>query len=496
MTSRLKNFFFKNQTPRQTATKNVFWLSISQVGSRFFKAVIIIYSARVLGASEYGLFAYVLGITGFFSLFVDIGVNAMLTREIASYPEKKDQYFLTSFWIKMFLLFITALLVIFVSPVFSRIPKANILFPLMALIVVFDGLGEFINSFFRGLEKMEWEALVSTVENFTIMAAGFIFIAISPTSKSLIFAYIASQGLAMILAISIIRKQFVKSFRSFFNKDMAIKIINGAWPLALSTILGAFMLNTDVIMLGWWKTAEQIGYYSIGQRIIGVLYVLPSLLVAAIFPLLSRLAKQNDEQREKNLNEKTMTLIFLVAMPLIIGGIVLSQPIIRFIFGSAYLPATLSFQILIASLLWIFPGVFLSNIILAHNQQKKVVVYLAASALANILFNFFLIPIWGIVGASVSTFVAQTIYIIPSWLRIKKIADFQTMRHLKKITAAAVIMGGLNFILNRLGVNVVINIFISGAAYFGMLYLVKEKTLGEFMVLFKKNEEGSSSAVK
>lgn len=491
MISKFKNFFFKNRTPRQTAAKNVFWLSISQVGSRFFKAAIIIYAARVLGASEYGIFAYVLGITGFFSLFVDIGVNSMLTREIASHPDKKDQYFLTSFWIKMFLLLISALLVIFISPYFSKIPKATVLFPLMALIVLLDGIGEFVNAFFRGLEKMEWEALISTVKNVAIMVAGFIFISISPTSKSLVFSYIASLGLATLLAIFLIRNQLIKSFHYFFNKKMALEIINGAWPIALSSVLGAFMLNTDVIMLGWWKNAEQIGYYSIGQRVTGVLYVLPALLASATFPLLSRLAKQNEKQRESSLNEKTMAVIFMAALPLITGGIVLSQSIIKFIFGAAYLPATLSFQILIASLIWIFPGVFLSNVILAHNQQKKVVVYLAASGLANICFNFFLIPVWGIVGASISTFVAQSIYIIPSWWRTKKISEFQTLRHLKKIIAAAIIMGGLSFVLNYLKLNILINIVLSGAAYFAMLYLAKEKTLQEFFILFRKSEEVS-----
>ncbi|MEK7574274.1 MAG: oligosaccharide flippase family protein, partial [Patescibacteria group bacterium] len=66
MISKLKNFLFQNLTPRQTVAKNIFWLSLSQIGSRFFRAIIIIYAARVLGAAEYGIFAYVLAFAGFF----------------------------------------------------------------------------------------------------------------------------------------------------------------------------------------------------------------------------------------------------------------------------------------------------------------------------------------------------------------------------------------------------------------------------------------------
>ena len=182
------------------------------------------------------------------------------------------------------------------------------------------------------------------------------------------------------------------------------------------------MLNTDVVMLGWWRTAEEIGYYSIGQRVIGILYTLPALLMSGVFPTLSRFVQENEKERERNLNEKSTTIIFLAAFPLIIGGIVLSQPIIRMIFGPAYLPATSAFPILIASLFWIFPSVFLSNLVLAHNQQKKVVRYMVAGALANILLNAFLIPILGIKGAAISTFIAQAIYVVSTWRYIKKLA--------------------------------------------------------------------------
>ena len=493
MISKLKNFLFQNLTPRQTVAKNIFWLSLSQIGSRFFRAIIIIYAARVLGAAEYGIFAYVLAFAGFFTLFSDIGVNAILTREIASHPEQKDKYFSTSFWLKIILLLISAVLVIFVAPHFSKIEKAVVLFPLMALIVFFDGLREFANAFLKGLEKMEWEAIVIIAMNVVIMVAGFIILRISPTSKSLLFSYITSVGFSALLAIFIIKKQFLKVFsRRYLDFKVALQILNAAWPLAFSALLGTFMLNTDVVLLGWWRTAEEIGYYSIGQRVVGILYTLPALLMSGVFPTLSRFVQQNEKEREKNLNEKSTATIFLAAFPLIIGGIILSQPIIKLIFGPAYLPATPAFQILIASLFWTFPSVFISNLILAHNQQKKVVIYMAGSALGNILLNIVLIPIWGIEGAAVSTFITLAIYVIPTWWHVKKISEFQTFRHLKKIIAAAIIMGFTAFFLNQLSFPVLINIFISVGVYLGILYLLKEKILEEILILFKKFKEAPS----
>ncbi|PIU98388.1 hypothetical protein COS61_01740, partial [Candidatus Wolfebacteria bacterium CG03_land_8_20_14_0_80_40_12] len=81
MVNNLKELFFKNKGVRQTVAKNVFWLSAGELGSRVFRAFIIIYAARVLGAAEYGVFSYVMALTGFFTLFSDIGVSPLLTRE-------------------------------------------------------------------------------------------------------------------------------------------------------------------------------------------------------------------------------------------------------------------------------------------------------------------------------------------------------------------------------------------------------------------------------
>ena len=157
---RIKELLFHNRGMRQTIAKNVFWLTLSQVGSRLIRALIIIYAARILGAAEYGIFAYVLGFAGFFTLFADVGINPLLTRNTANHPEQRTEYFSTSFWIKIVLLLATVLLVIFVAPHFTNIEAAKALIPLVALLVIFDGLRDFSIAFFRGLEKMEREALI------------------------------------------------------------------------------------------------------------------------------------------------------------------------------------------------------------------------------------------------------------------------------------------------------------------------------------------------
>ena len=108
MITKIKGLLFKNTGTSQTVLKNTFWLSFGQISGRLIRAAVIIYAARMLGVAEYGVFSYVLGLAGFFSVFSDIGVSSILTREAAKRPENRAQIFATTFWIKMALLLGTA----------------------------------------------------------------------------------------------------------------------------------------------------------------------------------------------------------------------------------------------------------------------------------------------------------------------------------------------------------------------------------------------------
>lgn len=58
MFAKIKSLPLKNKTLRQTVLKNTFWLAFLNIGGRLLRAIVIIYSARVLGAAEWGAFNY------------------------------------------------------------------------------------------------------------------------------------------------------------------------------------------------------------------------------------------------------------------------------------------------------------------------------------------------------------------------------------------------------------------------------------------------------
>lgn len=483
MIKRIKAYLFENRGTRQRIVKNTFWLSVGQIGSRLIRAAILVYAARILGAAEYGVFSYALSLAGFFTVFADLGVSTILTREVSQKPQEKHVYFSTSFAIKAILIIGSAILVMVGGPLVSKMPAATVLIPFVALIVIADGLRDFISALFRAEEKMEKEAFVTVLTNIAIAAFGFMILTRSHDAHALTLTYAASAFAGTLAAVYLVKEEFIHLF-SNFRPSLVRQILKDAYPMTVMGILGIFMLNTDLIMIGWWRGAADVGLYAAGQRVVSILYTVPAILSSASFPILSRAIGEGANEKARKLMEYGLAASLAIAIPIAAGGIILGKQIMLLLFGTGYLGGTLSFQLLLATIILTFSAAMHSNYTLGYNAQRRVVWAVAVGAMGNVLFNVLFIPRWGIAGSAASTVIAQALNIGLLWYINKKVNYFETLPHLKKIAVATIIMAGAVVGLKLLGVNVILNIVISGAVYAGMLVLMKEKLIKEVASIF------------
>jgi stage V sporulation protein B len=290
--------------------------------------------------------------------------------------------------------------------------------------------------------------------------------------------------LATIVAIVVARETISQIFHNF-RKNIAFEIFKNGWPIAISGAFGMVMLNIDIFMLGIWRTTTEIGLYVAGQKIIQVIFTIPALLASGIFPTLSSIVKTGNKEQENNLNEKSILLVFILTIPLIVGGFILAEPLLKFIFGLEYTQGVSAFKLLLLGTIFLFPGIMIANLVLAHNQQKKVFKYVITATCMNVILNFILIPKIGIIGAALATLIAQIINYGFTWNKMNKISPFKIFPHLNKIVISTVIMGIVSFILNTFELNVLLNITISVCLYLILLYVLKEKTFHEIKEFIK-----------
>jgi O-antigen/teichoic acid export membrane protein len=456
--------------------KNTLWLTSGEVIGRLIRAVLVIYAARILGASDWGTFSYVLSLAALFTLFADAGLGAVLTRELVKYPGQQTQYFSTSFFIKLFFLLAASLGIIFLIPIFTKINLPQNLIILTAFLVIFDSLRVFSFSITRALEKMHLEAIINIITQIAIVGLGLWALVTIASIESLALAYVVGSGVGLLVSIFIIR-DWLKKISSNFNRSLVKKIIYIAWPFALLGMLTGVILNTDIIMLGWLKEAQDIGFYSVAQKIILVLYAFPALIATSSFPAFTRLANNKDTKEFSNLIVKSLKVIFMMSLPITAGGMIVGFDFIDLIFGSAYHASVTTFQILLLSLVINFPITIIGNALFAHNKQNEFIKYSSLAAGSNIIFNFLFIPIWGIEGAAISTISTQLISNTFIWFKMKQVNDFKLGNRLNKILIATIIMSALVWLMQLLNIVVWAIIPIAILIYLLALKLLKETAL-------------------
>lgn len=483
MIKKIISFLFENKTIRQTVAKNTFWLFSGEFLGRLLRTAIVIYAARILGAEGWGVFSYAITISALFSFFSDLGLSPIITREGSKNPEMREQYLSTAFFIKISLLLLSTLTIIFIVPLFTKIEATRDILPIIALTFIFDGLIEFGLSFNRALEKMEREALVKIIVNLIIVSLGIASLMFLPSAKSLAIAYAIGSGVGLLITITILR-HYLKNLFSNFNKDLLWPILSSAWPFAIMGFSGAIMVNIDTVMIGWFRSASEVGYYSAAQRPIQLLYVIPNLLGSAVFPVMARFAtKDNDKFRQ--ILEKSITIVLAIGLPIAIGGAILGKDMITILFGSGYAPAATTFVILLFTLLLVLPNTLISGSLFAYNEQKNFLGFIVINAMINTSLNYLLIPSYGMPGAAIATLIANFSASIFIWNKMKKINYFSVISHLKIIALATLIMAVSASIFQYLHLNFFVNLLLSATIYIGLLISFKEPVIKEILSIFQ-----------
>jgi O-antigen/teichoic acid export membrane protein len=274
-----------------------------------------------------------------------------------------------------------------------------------------------------------------------------------------------------------------KNLISRFTGAIIAPILFAAWPVAIAQVMNNLLINTDVLILGWFRGATDVGYYSAANRILQIFYLLPAILGLSTIPLFARLV-ENDREKFRRVLERLLTVILLAAIPAAVGGLILGKAVMVLIFGGEYAPAGLPFQILALTLVNGFASGILVNAVFAHNRQKHLTAYSAIAGVSNVLFDLILIPHYGMIGSSFATLTSELISGAYIWYIMKHTQYFEIVPHLKNIMLGTLVMGATILTLLFLHTPLILNIALSSCVYFGILYMRREPVLKEIRSIF------------
>lgn len=404
--NKIFQFLFENLYPRQIVLKNTFWLVLGQIFIRFFKLLLVIFSARILGPEGWGSFQYVLSIASTFFIFSDFGISYLIIRD---YQQKKDfeKYVNVGSLLSEFLLIIALLFALISSFVFENFTFKKV-FIILVLFLFLRGLRDFLLTFFKAIQKMENEFIINLTESLLTLILGVLFLITLKDIISLSLAYLFGLLISLFLTIFVARK-FLVYLKPKFDFQVFKYYLKNGIPLALFGMLGFVFFTTDQIILGKLKGVESVGYYSIATRVIMAILIFPSLFLSALFPQIS--SNINNKERLIVIFKKSAIFIFGLSLLLFVLIYALSD-LLPFIFGKQYIYSIEPLKLL-SFILFLLPltNLFDHFLFSINKQWQNFFITLFCAGL-NLILNFLLIPQYSIFGAIYATLISQFINLI------------------------------------------------------------------------------------
>lgn len=479
----IKTILFDNLTVKQTIFKNTFWSTIAVAMDRLLKFILLIYVARILGATEYGKFTFALSFTSLFVVFHSFGLHSIITREFAREEEKKEEFY-SIMSLKVLLSFGAFILILLSSFFITSSPDIRRVILILAIFSLLNGFTTIFYAFFQARQRMEYETWAELLQAVIVTGTGLLVLFKFPSVENLSYSYLFS-GLAGLIFVVIFFNFKIFPLKIYWEKIVWRKFLIMSWPLALTGLFGTLYTYIDSVMLGCWGMITETGWYNAAYRVIFIALMPMALISGSFYPVLSNFFKKSKEKLQKVWAYQT-ELMILLSFPLVVGGIVLAPRIIDFVYGPDFTPAILAFQILtiMAGLIFLCRPFY--DVMIASDQQKKTFLVTFWGALIDIILNLILIPKYSLYGAAVATVITYIFILLLYFKYTMKYTPIHplNLKFLFVFIIAAISTAFMYFVIIQpviYNLNIFLTVFV-GAIIYATVFLVLRKTYDVFKI--------------
>ena len=382
-------------------------------------AVLTVFVARMLGASELGVYSIVMAWSAFLVPITSLGLNNIVVRQMVKHDHGVDAMTMLYSAITMRLalgllggsLMLLAFYLLYPA-MFSG--HTAIAIPVLFLLQTFFGflLFEFYLNYqgtFRSVAYVKSAiSLLSFSAKLALLYSGF------GIASLLLLTGIEFFVVGMAQYLLYRRKhqpykdgetRWPPYHPRWFNFTQAKQLLKRSSWLWLSGIVSVIYLKIDIVMLGAIAGTEQAGIYAAASRLSELWYVFPATLAARYYPDMIRAHQQGWAPYYLKLRRFAL-LFFSMAFAIALIMSLLAPWIISLLFGDAFASAVEVLRIHIWAGCFIFVRYLISQHLLITEQEPLSLLSHAVGAALNVGLNLWLIPSMGIVGAAWATLIS------------------------------------------------------------------------------------------
>jgi O-antigen/teichoic acid export membrane protein len=400
--------------------KNISYQSVAQIVPRAMMFLFVLYLARLLGNTEYGKFEFATSVGYLIGMFFELGGNMILTKHVARKIYSSIYYAVR---IRITSILITLFIFIGVLYVFNVYEGSRNYIVYACVGLAFSSMMNLYFAFFRGIQKMNYEAYVLIAQKSIFIILALVLIYSEKSGARVLLAFMISMAAGLILIFSLFKKK-EQFYLQNDNKEQLkfSEYVKDVLTLALVEVFSNIYYRLNQVMIEYFRGFAEVGIYGVAYKIVEVFINFPAILLIALFPAFAKIAVDNLKEFKIQFNKILAVLLALGFLSCIICWFF--GKYLFALIGADYDRSYIILRYLTFPLLFLFPNFLITQGLIALNKNLTFAAILLAALVLNIILSLLLVPRYGAEGSAISIGVCELLIFVIGYSKVRKFTAF------------------------------------------------------------------------
>jgi O-antigen/teichoic acid export membrane protein len=388
----------------QIALTNTGWLLGDKILRMGVGLLVGVWVARYLGPEQFGLMNYAMAIVALIGAVSGLGLNGIVVRDLVQKPDEADLTLGTAFLLQLiggFLAFSLAVVAISVMRPTDNLARAMV--AILGFALVFKAT-EVVKYWFESQVKSKYTVWVENGTFLVLAAIRAGLILIHASLLAFVWAALVETVLAGIFLLLVYTRKAGRLSRWRASLARAKSLLMESWPLILGSMASMINMRMDQVLLGSMVNDTVVGNYSAAVRLAEMWLIVPSIIGSSIYPAIIAAKGKSEEIYRKRILQITK-LMAAGVFPVAVIISLLSDQIVNLIYGQQFASAGNYLAIYIWTGVPYLVFFVLNQMFYIEGLLKVGFVVSIFAVTSNVLLNFILIPLYGGIGAAISTLI-------------------------------------------------------------------------------------------
>ena len=389
---------------KNVVLKNAGWIIKCKIIQSILNLIIGMITARYLGPSNYGVISYVASVVAFAMPLMQLGLRNTLVKEFVSSPEKEGVILGSALMINI----VSSIFCMIGSVAFVMVANAGetetiCVCALYSLTLLFNAT-EMTQYWFQSKLMSKYPSIAALIA-YVVVAIYKIYLLV--THKGIIWF-----ALSNVIDCFLISVVLLIIYKKMGGQPLAVDFRLGRELLSRSKyyIIPSLMViifqHTDRVMIDFMVGETETGLYSAAITCIGISAFVFTAIIDSARPVILEAKMHSQNKYEKRVTQ-LYSIITCLSLAQSIVMTLLAKPIVYVLYGAEYANSAAILSVAVWFVTFSYYGSVRNIWILAENKQRYLTAINVAGALANVILNFCLIPVWGALGAAIASVITQ-----------------------------------------------------------------------------------------